>query len=97
MNGKVAERLTDDERAAFEADEAIIESGFVEFLKVGMALCRIRDSRLYRETHGTFESYVEKRWHLGRARANTTVAARLAEECKTVHGVTISLAAEVAS
>ena len=69
MTGDLEPRLTDEERAQLKADEAIIDAGLAEFLKVGMALCRIRDSRLYRETHGTFEAYVEKRWHIGRTRA----------------------------
>jgi hypothetical protein len=29
---------------------------------IGLALREIRDRRLYRETHPTFESYLEKRW-----------------------------------
>ena len=61
--------LTDQEREQLAADEAIIENGFVGFLKVGMALARIRDSRAYRETHATFEDYCSKRWSLTRTRA----------------------------
>ncbi len=34
---------------------------------IGLALREIRDRRLYRETHPTFESYLEKRWGYSRS------------------------------
>jgi hypothetical protein len=34
--------------------ESTIEKGIKSFYKVGTALLQIRDSRLYRETHSTF-------------------------------------------
>ena len=36
---------------------------------MGCALAKIRDSRLYRETHETFESYCRDRWDMGKAYA----------------------------
>lgn len=50
-------------------EEAIVEDGIIVFFKVGMALARIRDQRLYRAGHGTFEEYVDKRWHMSRTHA----------------------------
>lgn len=56
-------------------DEAIINEGQVTFLKVGMALARIRDQRLYRAEYDTFEAYVDDRWGFGRTRAYQLIEA----------------------
>lgn len=42
--------------------EVIIERGQQTFIEVGRALMEIRDRRLYRETHATFEAYCGERW-----------------------------------
>jgi hypothetical protein len=42
--------------------ESIIERGQQTFIEVGAALLEIRDSRLYRASHATFEDYCQKRW-----------------------------------
>lgn len=49
--------------------ELLIERGLSTFVEVGEALLRIRDGRLYRETHRTFEDYCRERWDLKRQRA----------------------------
>lgn len=49
--------------------EDCIERGLQTFVEVGTALAEIRDSRLYRDTHGTFEDYCRKRWGLTRSYA----------------------------
>ena len=49
--------------------EKRIAAGLQTFREVGAALLEIRDSRLYRETHATFEAYCADRWALPRARA----------------------------
>lgn len=54
MNALVTTRLTEL--------EAVIERGLQTFVDVGTALMEIRDSRLYRESHGTFEEYCRERW-----------------------------------
>jgi hypothetical protein len=38
--------------------ENVIERGLSTFVEVGNALLEIRDSKLYRETHPTFEAYL---------------------------------------
>lgn len=63
--------LNTDERAALADNEARIERGLKVFYEVGAALLDIRDKRLYRETHKTFEDYCQQRWgmtpqHAGR-------------------------------
>jgi hypothetical protein len=44
--------------------EGVIERGLATFVDVGAALLEIRDSRLYRESHATFEDYCRERWGL---------------------------------
>lgn len=55
--------------------EAVIERGLATFVEVGEALRRIRDERLYRESHGTFEDYCRERWEMSRKRAYDLMAA----------------------
>lgn len=54
--------LDDLEQARLETCERRIERGLQTFVDVGEALLTIRDDRLYRATHGTFEAYCEERW-----------------------------------
>lgn len=49
--------------------ERRIERGLQTFREVGEALVEIRDKRLFRMSHPTFEAYVGERWQLARARA----------------------------
>jgi len=49
--------------------ERIIGKGITTFIEVGQALTKIRDSRLYRGEHMTFEDYCQKRWRMSRPRA----------------------------
>lgn len=57
------------ERSRLEQLESVIERGLATFVEVGEALAEIRDSRLYLESHGSFEDYCRQRWGLGRSRA----------------------------
>lgn len=60
ISGAEAERLN--------TLETTIERGLYTFVDVGNALLEIRDSRLYRTTHGTFEEYCRERWGFERRR-----------------------------
>lgn len=62
--GTVTLILSVDERAALMECESIIRNGRAVFVHVGNALERIRDSRLYRETHKTFEVYCLEVWEI---------------------------------
>jgi hypothetical protein len=69
-----------DELSTTEAQElarceAIIAEGKDTFIKVGSALLRIRDGRLYRRTHATFEAYCRKKLGWGRNYVNKQIAA----------------------
>jgi hypothetical protein len=62
-------------QAALALCEQRIERGLRGFLDAGQALIEIRDSRLYRGTHETFEAYIHERWQMGRAHAYRMIAA----------------------
>lgn len=55
--------------------ELRIERGLKTFIDVGQALAEIRDSRLYKGTHGTFEDYCAERWNMSRPRAYELISA----------------------
>lgn len=68
--GEITESpLSAMEASALTHAEAKIEQGLQTFVEVGQALAEIRDSRLYRESHSTFEDYCRDRWNLDRTRA----------------------------
>jgi hypothetical protein len=58
--------------------ERLVElEGFAQksFQIIGMALREIRDNKLYRETHSTFETYCEERWGITYRRVNQLIVA----------------------
>ena len=55
--------------------EAVIERGLGSFVEVGEALMTIRDDRLYRQQHDTFEAYCRERWGFGRTYAHRVIEA----------------------
>lgn len=55
--------------------EAVVERGVQTFVEVGDALAEIRDRRLYRGTHGTFEAYCGNRWGIARSTAYQLIEA----------------------
>ena len=65
--------LTTIETGQLAAYERTIESGLQTFVKVGAALSAIRDGRLYRASHGTFEEYCRERWGMSRSYAHRMI------------------------
>lgn len=63
------------EKEDLEKCEEVILRGIRSFFKVGNALRRIRDLALYRETHRTFEEYMEDRWDYTRQYGYQLIAA----------------------
>jgi len=63
--------LTD--RLRLETLERVIERGLATFVEVGQALIEIRDQRLYRATHTSFEDYCLERWGFRRAHAHRLI------------------------
>lgn len=66
--------LTEIEADNLAHHEATIRAGLDTFVEVGQALAAIRDGRLYRTTHGTFEDYCGARWKLSVRRAYEFIA-----------------------
>lgn len=58
-----------------EECETVIAAGLASFFDVGDALAEVRDSRLYRGTHETFEAYCSERWGFQASRARQLIAA----------------------
>jgi hypothetical protein len=65
------------ERDAIElaALEAVIDRHLASFMEAGEALSRIRDGRLYRGSHRTWEDYCLERWEFTDRRARQLITA----------------------
>jgi hypothetical protein len=75
----------DSEPARLAELESIVERGLATFVEVGAALLEIRDSRLYHQTHKTFEDYCRERWEMSRQRAHQLIeASEVARNLSTV-------------
>lgn len=77
-----AATLTEIENRELLHHEHVIKSGLETFNEVGNALMAIRDARLYRATHKSFEDYCRERWNIQRAHAY-----RLIEAAAVVHNL----------
>ncbi len=55
--------------------ESRIERNVRGFVEVGSALAEIREHRLYRGSHTTFDEYLKERWHFGRSYASRLIGA----------------------
>lgn len=64
--------LSKDEFQELQKQEAIIETG-VNI--VGKALSIIRDKRLYRDSHSSFEDYCQDRWGISKRHSNRLIQA----------------------
>ncbi|MEI6871640.1 MAG: hypothetical protein WCL08_05100 [Verrucomicrobiota bacterium] len=62
--------------------ESRIEKGLSSFIDVGEALTAIRDARLYRAEHGTFEDYCRVKWGMSDNYARRLIVS--SEAVKTV-------------
>jgi hypothetical protein len=74
-------QLTVTETSRLSALEKIIKSGEKTFIQVGDALTEIRDKKLYRAEHGTFEKYCERVWGWTRKNAYQLIAAAPVAKC----------------
>ena len=55
-------QLTKSESGRLKELEKIIKAGEKTFIEVGLALTEIRDGKLYRAEHGSFEKYMDRVW-----------------------------------
>jgi hypothetical protein len=74
--------ITIEESKRLVALEATIKTGLATFMDVGNALAEIRDSRLYRIEHKTFEDYCREKWGMTDNYARRLISS--AEVVKTV-------------
>lgn len=70
-----AEPICTEESKRLVELEAVIQRGLDTFIEVGEALAEIRDSRLYRIEHPTFEDYCRTKWKMNRTYAHRLMAA----------------------
>jgi len=61
--------VAESEAVQLSTLERIIEKGLSSFYEVGNALMTIRDARLYRDSHPTFEVYCKERWRMTKVHA----------------------------
>ncbi|MEM1153650.1 MAG: DNA N-6-adenine-methyltransferase [Pseudomonadota bacterium] len=73
-------RLTPVEEKRLDELEGEIEEGAIAIFRAGFALAEVRDSKLYRASHPTFEDYCRDRWGLSKTHANRRIdAAKVAQ------------------
>ena len=78
--------LTMGEKDTLVECEKIIQNGQQTFVEVGFAITKIRDKKLYRIGHATFEDYCQNRWgwtrqHAGRLIEASEVVKSLPAKC----------------
>jgi hypothetical protein len=83
------------ERRHLKKLEEVVERGVESFLATGSALKEIRDDRLYREDHKTFESYVKAKWGFERAHAYRLIESSDIKKDLSPMGDKIPKAAEI--
>lgn len=69
------EPISLDESREFVECENKIRTGLKSFYEVGTALVKIRDKRLYRSSHESFEDYCRDAWGFGAKRAGQIIIA----------------------
>lgn len=72
---RLEKALDRGERETLETCERVIQGGLDTFIEVGGALSVIRDQRLYRSSHKTFEEYCREKWDMTGRRARQLCAA----------------------
>ncbi len=77
-----SEGLPENGNAATQLEEQaqIVDRGLDGWRDAGIALGEIRDKRLYKETHSTFEGYLKERHKISKGYANKKIAAARAAE-----------------
>ncbi|MFE7796390.1 hypothetical protein [Nocardia sp. NPDC057440] len=67
--------LSERERSQLTLCESSIDTLRIAFWAAGRALQIVRDGRLYRDNHETFDEYVEQRWDMQRSYAHKLIRA----------------------
>lgn len=71
----MSEAITLQESSDLVRLEKTIAQGLQTFVEVGEALAEIRDRRLYRIEHKSFDAYLETKWKISRSRASRLIQA----------------------
>ena len=80
--------LNSDEQTRLKKCEAAIRAGLGTFVEVGTALMEIRDARLYRGMHATFEDYVNSVLSLSRTYAyNIMDSAQVVRDLSSIEDI----------
>jgi len=72
---ELSTKLSFPEQQELTRCEITIKTGLRDFFEVGFALCQIREKKLYRKTHDTFEDYCKDRWDMSRDYAYKQISA----------------------
>jgi hypothetical protein len=92
MNNNIKSSTINLAAKQLERYEADIADGLNAFFKVGKALARIRDERLYKGSYDSFDAYCRERWDMVASRARQLcAAASVVDDLKTVTNVTPGL------
>ncbi len=84
-NALAATPLNTIERRDLRNAETAIKKGQLTFVEVGNALLTVREGKLYRESHKTFEAYCKDRWGFERRHAYRLIgAAAVADEMSPI-------------
>ena len=87
--------LTKLEATRLGTCETAIAQGLTVFVEVGRALTEIRDGKLYRATHKTFEAYCKDRWEIGRSRAYDLIDQAKVTKALIDGGVDLSASSDI--
>lgn len=79
--------LSVEEKAELKRCEGTIKRGLATFYEVGMALSIIREKKLWRAWHRTFNQYCQERWQIGSGRARQLIAA--SEAASNIQSATV--------
>jgi hypothetical protein len=70
-------KLTASQAQRLRVLEDTIRDGLDSFMETGQALCKIRDERLYRQTHKSFKEYCEDKWGFGKTHGYNLINASI--------------------
>jgi len=76
----MSEVLNIREKLRRKSLEKTIDKNLKAFYRVGVALLKIRDERLYRDQYSSFEEYCQERWGFTRVRAHQLISASIVTE-----------------
>lgn len=72
---EVGSPITMQESTRLVELEAVVKAGLQTFVQVGEALFEIKEKRLYRIEHDTFEGYCSQKWKMSRIQAHRLIGA----------------------